>query len=224
MKWLKDNLLKLLILIFIVVVVIFVADRFFKDSGLRKDLRESDERIQELDKDNREKDKTILESAKMARKAEAKVAEKEKIIEELMQKEEKVEEEVQAMPSIEVVLLTAEILGSPDGVRLQDNEVVFTLECAKKNLTILKRFPLVEQQRDEALGALQFQKMATFNVWRITLAQSWQISNWKEKYKEKDGQFSLAMKDRKKRWLDGLWKGFVAGVIVTVTLKLLLKK
>lgn len=221
MKWIKDNFL-LLILIF--VVGIFVIDRLSKDSGFRKDLRESDARIQELDKDNAEKDKVILETAKMAVRAEAKVAEKEKIIEELMQEEEKVEEEVQALPSVEVVLLTAEILGCPDGVWIQGEDVVFTLECAKKNLTKLKRLPFVEQQRDEALGALQFQKVATFNVWRLSWAQNWQISNWKGKYKEKDKQFSLAMKDRKKRWFDGLWKGFVAGVIISFTLRMLLKK
>ena len=221
MKWIKDNWL-LIILLF--VIGIFVFDRLSKDSGFRKDIRKSDERIQELDKDNREKDKTILESAKMAEKAEAKVAEKEEIIEKLRKKEEKVEEEVQALPSIEVVLLTAEILGCPDGVWLQGEEVVFTLECAKKSLTMLKRLPFVEQERDEALGALQFQKVATFNVWRLSWAQQWQISNWKEKYKEKDKQFTLVKKDRTKRWFDGLWKGFVAGVIVTFTLRMLLKK
>jgi len=221
MKWIRDNWL-LLILLF--VVGIFIVDRLSKDSDFNEKIRKSDERIQELDKDNAEKDKVILETAKMAVLAEAKVAEKEKIIEELMQEEEKVEEEVQALPSIEVVLLTAEILGCPDGVWIQGEDVVFTLECAKKNLTMLRRLPFVEQQRDEALGALQFQKVATFNVWRLSWAQSWQISNWKGKYKEKDEQFSLAKKDRKKRWLDGLWKGFVAGVIVTFTFKVLLKR
>jgi|GEM_PF-3765432 len=221
MKFLRDNWLLIILLFFI---GIFVFDRLSKDSDFRKDIRESDKRIQELDKDNAKKDKVILETAKMAVKAEAKVAEKEEIIEELMQEEEKVEEEVQVLPSIEVVLLTAEILGCPDGVWIQNEEVVFTLECAKKNLMMLKRLPFVEDQRDEALGALQFQKMATFNVWRLSWAQSWQISNWKEKYKEKDEQFSLATKERKKSWFDGLWKGFVAGVIITVTLKVLLKR
>lgn len=221
MKWIKENWL---LLIFLLVVGIFAVDRLSKDSSLGKYLRKSDERIQELDKDNREKDKTILESAKMAVRAEAKVAEKEKIIEELMKKEEKVEEEVQALPSIEVVLMTAEILGCPDGVWIQGEEVVFTLECAKKSLTMLKRLPIVEQERDEALGALQFQKMATFNVWRLSWAQSWQISNWKGKYEEKDKQFNRVKKERRKSWFDGLWKGFVAGVIITVTLKLLLKR
>ncbi|MCK4759328.1 MAG: hypothetical protein KAT69_04735, partial [Candidatus Aminicenantes bacterium] len=158
MKWIKDNWL-LLILLF--VVGIFIIDRFSKDSGFRKDIRESDKRIQELDKNNREMEKVKLEAIKMAEKAEAKVAEKEEIIEKLRKKEEKVEEEVQALPPVEIVLLTAEILGCPDGVWIQGEDVVFTLECAKKNLTMLKRLPFVEQQRDEALGALQFQKMAT---------------------------------------------------------------
>lgn len=237
MKWLKENLLKILILTFIVVVAIFVADRFFKDSGFRKDIRESDKRIQKLDKENAKERRTAKESIEAAKKLEGIVEKKERIIKArnqriyaLMKKEEKVPAEVEALEAPDVVRRTIEYLGL-DEVKLEGDRVVFTLAAAKRNLILQDQGQLIRMQRDELIvnlaesqGALQIQKVASFNLWRATLAQQWQISNWREKYEEKDGQFNRAKKEKKKSWFDGLWKGFVAGVIVTFTLKLLLKR
>lgn len=234
MKWIKENWL-LLILLF--VVGIFVFDRLGKDSEFRKGLRESDARIQELDKDNAEKEKTAKEAIEAATELEGIVEEKERIIEArnqrifaLMKKEDEVPAEVEALEGPDVVRRTIEHLGLNE-VKLEGDRVVFTLAAAKRNLVLQDQGQLIRMQRDELIvnmaesqKALQTQKVVTFNLWRATLAQQWQISNWQEKYEEKDGQFKGAMKDRKKRWLDGLWKGFVAGVIISFTLRMLLKK
>lgn len=237
MKWFKENLLKILILTFIVLVIVFVADHFFKDSTLKKDLRESDDRIRVLDKDNAEKEKVKLESMATAKKLEALVEEKEKTIaardvriQELQEKEAAVPEEVEALEPPSVVLRTIEHLGL-DEVRLEGEEIVFSLAAGKRNLIFLDQGTYIRLQNFElsanladSQAALHLQKMATWHLYRVAWAQFWQILNWKGKYKEKDGQFNDAMTDRKKRWLDGLWKGFVAGVIVTVILKILLKR
>jgi hypothetical protein len=234
MKWFKENLLKILILTFIVLVVVFVLDRFFKDSTLKEDLRESDDRIAELDKDNAEKEKIVEDSMAIVKKLEKRVAEKESMIalrdieiSRLHKEEAAVPEEVEALEAPSVVLRTIKHLGL-DEVRLEGEEVVFTLAAGKRNLVLLDQAVIVRQREiklSESLadsqGALHLQKVATWHLYRVAWAQFWQILNWKGKYKEKDGQFDKAMKDRKKRWLDGLWKGFVVGVIVTVILTVL---
>jgi len=236
-EWIKKNLLKILVLTFIVLVVVFVADRFFKDSTLKKDNRESNDRIKILDKDNAKKDRIILDSAAAVKKLEALVEEKDKIIatrnetiEDLQEKEAVIPEEVEALEPPSVVLRTIEHLGL-DEVRLEDEEIVFSLAAGKRNLILLDQGANIRLQNFElsanfadSQAALHLQKMATWHLYRVAWAQFWQILNWKGKYKEKEGQFDGAMKDRRKRWLDGLWKGFVVGVIVTFIFKILLKR
>lgn len=235
MKWLKENLLKILIFIFIALVVIFVLDRFFKDESFEEKLKKSDEKIAELDKHNAELDQVILDSKEMAEKVEAIVAEKEELIRlkdleiEGLQKEEAlVEEAIEDLTDLEVVVDITRILELPGEVELRNQEVVFTLSAANKTLVIFRKQPLIIQQRDKALEAkgiareaLRLQKVATWNVYRIAWAQTWQISNWVGKYKEKVGQFKGAMKQKRKAWLDGVWKGFVVGVIVTIIFSVL---
>lgn len=230
MKWIKENWL-LLILLF--VVGIFIFDRLGKDSEFRKGLRESDARIQELDKDNAEKEKTAKEAIEAATELEGIVAEKEQIIEArnqriyaLMKKEEEVPVEVEALEGPDVVRRTIEHLGLNE-VKLEGDRVVFTLAAAKRNLVLQDQGQLIRMQRDELIvnmaesqKALQTQKVVTFNLWRATLAQQWQISNWQDKYEEKDGQFKGAMKDRKKRWLKGLFQGALVGAGITIIILL----
>lgn len=226
MKWLKENWLIVLLLF---VVLIFFLDDCSDDSGYKRDIRESDKKIEGLMDDNKEKDKVIDDSIKMAEKAEAVVAKKEKMIvardvriRDLQKKEAEIPAKVEAMEPPSVVLRTIEILGCAE-IELKNDQVVFTLACAKKNLIFLDRADFIRQQRDDLSDslidcqeALTFQKIATFNVYRAAWGLSWKASNWKEAYGEKDEQFKKADKERKKARRKGLVKGVIVGVIITV--------
>lgn len=229
--WLKKNWL---FLIFLFMILIFAIDHFKDKSDFRKNIRESDKRIQDLDRDNREKDKIILDSKKIIEKAEKVVEEKEKEIakrdlkiKKLQKAEAKVPAKVEALPPPQVVINTAKIIGC-DEIELRNGEVVFSLACAKKNLIFIDQADLIRQQRDafslsllDCQEALTFQKIVTYNLFRISWAQFMQKINWKSMYNEKEDQFQLAVKEKKKAWRKGLMKGIIIGVIITIALSIL---
>lgn len=231
LKWLKENLLIVLLLF---VVFIFVLDDCSDDSGYKKDIKASDKKIQGLMDDNKEKDKVITDAIKMAEKAEAVVAKKEKMIaardvqiKELQKKEAEIPAIVEAMEPPSVVLRTIELLDCAE-IELKDDQVIFTLACAKKNLIFLDQTDAIRGQRDmlsdsliDCQEALTFQKIATFNVYRIAWALSWKVSNWKEAYNEKDKQFQQADKERKRARRKDLVKGVIVGAVLTVIIVIL---
>lgn len=238
-KWIRKNWIIILGAVLAVILIYLLISGIVKSlsESYKKDIKASDERIAELNKEIREKDTVIAEAIEAAREWETKVAEKEAIITRrdlrirgLERKEEEIEKVVAELPPSEIVSRTVEILECAE-IKLQDQGIIFSLVCAKKNLTILEGFTLVKEQRDlfrssltDSLEALQFQKMATFNVWRVSWAQRSQILNWQDKYKEKDSQFDLCQKSRKARWFNGLWKGVVIGVALTIAVRLLAGK
>jgi len=90
---------------------------------------------------------------------------------------------------------------------------------------MLGQFSLVKEERDllqlsltDSLEALTFQRMATFNIYRIAWAQGSQVLNYREIIKEKDFQFSLCEKQRKKSFFRGFWKGALVGAGITVVI------
>ena len=231
LKWLKENGLIVLLLF---VVLIFFLDDCSDDSGFNKFIQEKDDEIQILMDDNKDKDKVILDGQKMAEKAEKVVAEKEKMIaaqdvriRDLQKKEAEIPAKVEAMEPPSVVLRTIEILGCVE-IELKNDQVVFTLACAKKNLIFLDQADVIRGQRDmlsdsliDCQEALTFQKIATFNVWRIAWAQAIQKSNLQSMYDKKDEQFKRADKERKRVRFKAYFKGFIIGAILTVIIIIL---
>ena len=94
-----------------------------------------------------------------------------------------------------------------------------------------EEFSLVKEELDETRFALsesqeatQLQKMCTWHVYKIAWAQGSQIMNYQDIIKEKDYQFDLCQKKKKASFLQGLWRGFVIGVAITATIKLIFGK
>lgn len=166
-------------------------------------------------------------------KLEAEIAGSKSRIEELEKEEIIVEEIVMELhPSrlveeLQVVLECREILLNEDGI-------LFPIECAREGLLKLKKFSLVEGKYNEAILALSksekalvLQKRVSWNLFGALWKMGDQIINYKAMAKKQDIKFNLAEKQNKKRFLSGLWKGFVIGVIVgvviTATFKFVIK-
>jgi len=127
-----------------------------------------------------------------------------------------------ALPPSGLVAETRKILGCED-ILLNKEGILFSVECAREGLLKLKRFSLVEKKYDEAVFALSksgkalaFQKRVSWKLFGALWKMGDQIINYKAMAKKQDIKFNLAEKQSKKRFLSGLWKGFVIGVVVGV--------
>jgi len=232
MNWIKKNWI---ILALGILVIILFGDRACKSSSYKKDIRNLDEEISILEVDNKRLEGVVFEATEDAKIAEKKVAEKEAsiakrdlVIKKLRKKRVEVIEVVSKLPPSELVEKTKEILKCAD-IQLTEEGVLFSVECARISLTMIAQFSLIKEELNEtrfslseSLEATQFQKIATWNVYRVAWSQGIQIMNYREIIEKKDVQFSLCEKQRKSSWLDGLWKGFLIGVGVAVIGRLLL--
>lgn len=92
---------------------------------------------------------------------------------------------------------------------------------------MISEFSLIKEELKEtqfslsaSLEATQFQKMATWYFLGAAWSLGSQVLNYKVIIKKQDENFSLLKKQKKKSWLDGAWKGFLAGVAFVVILSL----
>ena len=234
MKFIKKNWL---LLVLGLLVIVLLCERGCKKSTYKEDIKASDKKIESLEADNRELEDVVKTATENARVLEERVAEKEAAIAESeivikRLKKERIEVSIGVMelPPSELVEETREILGCAE-IELREDGILYSIECAQKSLIIIKKFSLIKEELDETYFALsesqeatRRQKIATWSVYRIAWAQGSQIIGYRSIVKEKDYQFSLCQKKKKGAWWDGLWKGFVIGVIVTATAKLIFGK
>lgn len=230
MKWLKKNWFKVLIVIAFIIGLVAL-DRACQDAGYEKKIKESDEKIEALEADNTKKDEVIEESIKNAKAAEARVAESLVIIEErdviikdLKKKEGEVVEVVMALPPSRLVEDFREILECAE-IQLTEQGILFPIECSRTVLVMIEQFSFKKERLDEttfslseALEAIHLQKLATWYIYRIAWAQGSQIMNYQSIIEEKDFQFDLCEKRKKKSFWSGLKIGFVLSVSITVTI------
>lgn len=229
-KWLKKNWM---ITLFIFIVSMMFWDRACKDSNYKKDIKKSDDKILTLEKKNEKLENVVFESAETAKKWEKRSEEKEDLIKARELEINQLKEDLKKVPGIilelppsELVAKTREILDCAQ-IELTDQGIVFSENCARAALIELTKFSLVknqvsmiEQSMIDCQDALTFQKLATWNVYRVAWAQGSQILNYKTIGDEKDLKFSLCQKQKKKAWLDGLWKGFLIGAGATIIFSL----
>lgn len=235
LEWVKKNWLRLIIVISAVVLLFYVLSvvRSCDEAAYQKDIAKLDEEILELETDNErleeEKGKAIA-GAKAAEKVvaekEVEIAEAELRIKALEKEEIKITQVVAELPPSELVKETREILECAE-VKLTDDGILFSVECMRSNLEKLKRFSLVENKYNEATFALstsketlQFQKMATWYVYRIAWAQGSQIMNYRSIVKKQDLKFVRCEKQRKRNFLKGAIIGVIigAGIVVTIVI------
>ena len=231
-KWIKKNWIPLA---FGVLIIVLWGDRSCDEAGYKKDIAALDKEISEKVADNLEKDKVIKTAVKRALAAEAVVEEKEANIEAsririlaLERREPEIEAEIVALPPSELVENTREILECAE-IELTENGVLFSVDCTRTVLTMAEKFSLTKERLketqfslSESLEATQFQKMATWNVYKIAWAQGTQILNYQDIIKSKDLKFERCEKQRKKGFWKGLKLGLAIGAGITVTITLVI--
>lgn len=234
MKFIKKHWLPLALVLFIIVLL---GERSCRKSTYKEDIKESNERVTELEKINLEHEGEINKAIEDVRiyeekvaKVEAKLKESEVIIEYLKKKRVTVVSMVMALPPSELVERSREILECAE-IELTEEGILFSEDCTRRSLVIIEQFSLIKEELDETKFALskskeatQLQKIHTYTVYKIALGLTNQKVNYKKIIKEKDFQFDLCQKKKKGAWLDGLWKGFLIGVAVTATAKLIFGK
>lgn len=241
-EWLKKNWLWLSFWIGLAILIIGLMgyvrscdDAVYKEKieGLDKDISDLKKANVKLEGEVVDYINDALAGKERVEKLEAEIAGSKSRIEDLEKEEIIVEEIVMELPpsrlveELQVVLECREILLNEDGI-------LFPVECARQGLLKLRKFSLVEGKYDEAILALSksekalvLQKRVSWNLFGALWKMGDQIINYKAMAKSLDIKFNEAEKQNKKRFLSGLWKGFVigviAGVVITATFKFVIK-
>jgi hypothetical protein len=218
-------------------VIVLLGERACRKSTYKEDIRKSDEKIAVLESDNLMLEDVVNKAVDDARVYEERVAEKEAaiaenevVIKRLKREKAEVTAVVMELPPSELVLRTQDILDCAE-IELREDGILFSVECTQAVLIMAEEFSLVKEELKETRFALsesqeatQLQKICTWHVYKVAWGQGSQIMNYQDIIKEKDIQFDLCQKKKKGAWLDGLWKGFVIGVVLTATMKLIFGK
>jgi hypothetical protein len=231
-KWLKKHWLHLAL---VVLIITLWGTNTCSEAAYKRDIKLLDDEIAEKVADNVKKDEIIEEAKEQAIKAEGVVAEKEANIEasgrrirELEKKETKIVDMVAALPPSAIVGQLREVLQCA-AVELTDAGVLFSEECARMVLVEMKKFNSMKKRLaetefslSESLAATQFQKIATWNVYKIAWAQGTQIMNYQDMVKALDLKFERCEKQRKKGYWNGLKLGLAIGAGITITFTLII--
>jgi len=223
-----------------ILIALFFLEKYCRDAGYEKKIEKLDEEISDLKEDNVKLEGEVVEYIKgaiadeaLVAKLKAEVEERKSRIEDLEKEEAEVEEVVMALPPSELVEETREILGCAE-ILLNQEGILFSIECAREGLLKLKRFSLVEGKYNEAIfalakseKALKLQERVSWKLYGALWKMGDQVLNYKVMAKKQAIKFNLAEKQSKKRFFSGLWKGFVigviAGVVITATFKFVIK-
>jgi len=231
-KWLKKNWLLLVVGAVIIGFFFFVLSmvRSCDDAGFYEDIAVLDEEISGLEKKNvklEDEAKVYIADAEAYKKV---VAEKEANIEksrlrslELQKRRETVVAEVADLPPSRLVEEFQEILDCAQ-VTLKSDGILFSVECSRKVLAMLKDFSLIKEELDEtrfslseSLEATQFQKMVSWKLYGALWNLGNMVLNLKVIVKRQDTKFNLSEQHRKKSFWKGLLIGVAIGGGVTVT-------
>lgn len=230
--WVKKNWL---VLALVLLVIILWTSKSCNEARYKRDIAGLDEEIAVKVTDNVEKDVIINEAKNRAIRAEAVVAEREAniresqiIITDLQRRISETASEVVELPPSELVKEAQKILDCAQ-IQLTTEGVLFSVECTQAVLTMAREFSLMKEELgqmrfslSESQEATQFQKIATWNVYRIAWAQGTQIMNYRDIVKKQDIKFTKSEKQRKKSFWSGLKIGLAIGAGLTVTITLII--
>jgi hypothetical protein len=232
MKFLKKHWLHLAL---IVLIITLWSMKSCSEAAYKSDIKLLDDEIAEKVADNAKKDIVIAEAMRRAIIAEEVVADKEANIEEsrlriiaLEEKETEIVDVVAALPPSAMVEQMREVLQCA-AVELTATGVLFSEDCARVVLVEMKKFNSMKKRLaetqfslSESLEATQFQKMATWNVYKIAWAQRIKILNFQDIVKAQDLKFDRCEKQRKKGYWNGLKLGLAIGAGITITFTLVI--
>lgn len=189
----------------------------------KKSIKEKDVAISELwqtigDSKVREEKwkKSSEENWALAMTKEAKIRKKDAEMRVKLAEKRELKKKIREMPATQVVVRTIEIIACPDVVQ-QEQGIVFTLDCAKMNLTSLENS--IYFQKEALDWADQF---FTSQAEVVNLKDA--IKDFDEAYKERgtqlgkkdgvikewEGKFNLSEKRGKVKW----WKGLKTGGLI----------
>lgn len=228
LRKLKNNWIPLAL---VALIFVLLGDKACDDAAYRRGIKDLDKKIAEDVKKIRELDGEVRAGEKGALAAAAVVLTLEKTIEEsrirdleLAAKEPKIEAEIAALPPSELVFRLREDLECEE-IELTEEGVLFPVKCARATLVKLTRFDIVQARLKEtqfslsqSLEATQFQKIATWNVYRVAWAQGTQILRYQNVVKNLNQKYDDCEKQRKKGFWGGLIKGLLIGAGVTVVI------
>lgn len=212
-------------------VLVLFADKACDDAAYRQDIKDLDSKIEEDVKKIQKLDSEIQEGEKGALAAAAVVLALERTIEEsrvrdleLAAREPKIEAEIAALPPSGLVFRLRKDLECPK-IELTETGILFPVECARAALIKLERFDIVLARLKETQFSLstsqeatQFQKVATWNIYKVAWAQGTQILHYQDIVKNADKKYRRAEAQRKKGFWSGLVKGLLIGAGVTVAI------
>ena len=236
-KWIKKNWLRLIVGAVIVGFFFYLISvvRSCDDAAFNEDIKVLDEEISGLKKKNvtlEDEAKVYVAEAEAYKKV---VAEKEANIEksrlrilELQKRRETIVAEVADLPPSRLVEEFQEILACAQ-VTLKSDGILFSVECSRKVLAMLKDFSLIKEELDEtrfslseSLEATQFQKMVSWKLYGALWKLGDVVLNLKVIVKSTEKKFTRSERQRKKGFLKGVLIGVAIGGGITITFVIVL--
>ena len=234
MSWIKKNWLRIILGI-LVIVFFFWGVRACDEAGYRKDIKELDEEISELKEKNVKLEDEAVEYVKGAEadqkeveKLKIEVAESKLRIEDLEREEIEIERVVMELPSLRIVGNLQKVLKCKE-ILLNEDGILFSVECARQGLLKLEKFSLVEEKYDEAIfalskseKALQFSERRSWKLYGALWKLGDVVLNSRVIVKKAETKFTKSEQQRKKSFWRGIKIGFVIGGGITITFVLVL--
>jgi hypothetical protein len=227
LTWIKKNWFKILVVVLIAFFCYSLIDLIISNREYKKRIKEKDESIAQLKRDIDESEKRVdffVEDARKwylaAAEKEEKMKKKDQEIRKINEERKELEEKIKKMPASTVVVRTIDILDCRE-ILEQQQGILFSLFCARKNLSFLEDFSLVRKEKAKledsyglAKGEISDLKNVLLDKDGIIQEKDSQLAskgeiveNWKDK-------FDLSEKRNKKSWWKGLRTGGMMGVIV----------
>lgn len=226
-KWLKENWLYLVIGIALIALVYLRIDSAIATYQYNKQIKAKDVTITELwqkigDSKKREEKLKVSSEANwiLAMDKEAKLRRKDAEMRVKLAEKRALKKKIKEMPVTQVIVRTIEIINCPDVVH-QTQGIVFTLDCAKDNLTVLEScFSLKRDVTDWTEKVLLY-KGEVADLKNVIIAKDGayaergeQLTSAYEVIDEWTGKFKLSEKRGKVKWWKGLKTGGLIGGIV----------
>jgi chromosome segregation ATPase len=235
LTWLKENWVKVLIGILIAFFCYSLVDLLISNREYKKRIKERDESIAQLRRDIDESEKRIdfyVEDARKwylaATEKEERIKEKEDEIRKIAEERKELQEKIKQMPASTIVVRTSEILDCKE-ILEQQQGVLFSLSCARKNLSYLEDFSLVKKEKAEledsyglAKGEISDLKNALLSKDGIIQEKDTQLVDEGKIIEDWKAKFDLSEKRNKKSWMKGLKTGGIIGGILGLLTGLLL--
>lgn len=236
MKWIRKNWLLCLVILIAGIIIFLCLSSWISNARYKGPIEAKDEKIGLLENNIEKSEKEIrfltekvLEWQTKALEREVEIGKVERKIKVIKADRNKWREKVKEMPASGVVKETQEILKCEE-IELQSQGIVFSLACAKKNLSVLGEFNLIDRENYKLREKYSLSQGIVSDLKNVILAKDGIIQEKDFQLKSKDEiikswseKFDLCEKQKRKRFLKGFLQGgaIVGGIVLGV--KLLVK-